>query len=280
MSETTLTGRETAPLVRIMLVLTGGAAGFIGLILFLGSSITDDNFAWPLTSPVTSVILGAGFVGAVPLLWWSATKILWEQLRVCMAASTILTVLLSAITLADLGHTSASGGDLVPYLLALAWVIGVTLLALGNLLALVVQFREPALPLPRTAPIPRWAVALVSLEGSGLLIVGGALLIEPNFWRGLLPWQVGAFDARMLGAWGVTLGVTLLIALIEDDLLRVKPGLLGAAGIGALGLVGLAWRSADITWGNWASTLTVVLIGGLFATGAIGWRLARVPTKV
>jgi len=267
-----LQGREAASLLRVVLTLTAGAAAVIGLVLYAANGSTDDHFAWRVADPATAVVLGAAFLGAVPMLLYAATRLLWEQLRVPAAAAFVLLVTLLAVTLADRDDLALSGA-LVPLALALAWLVGVGVLALAMAAALVAQAREPALPLARTAPLPRWTLPPVGVLGSALLGLGLGLLAEPRFWGPLVPWRVSPLDARMLGAWCLTLGVALLGALVEDDLSRLRPGLVGLASIGILGLLGIGWRHSHIAWSGWPAWLSLALVGGLAVTGLVGLAL-------
>lgn len=274
-----IAGREAAPLLRLVLVLTSGAAGFIGLLLYGGGVTASgplDWFAWPVDQ-VTAVVIGAGFLGAVPMLLFSATRTLWEQLRVPALAGAAVVTGLTVVTVLDIDHTSATSGELTSpaFLLAAAWLIGVSGLTLGFVVTLVLQATEPALPLPRTAPLPRPVLPLVALEGTALLGLGFALLVEPSFWVPLLPWQAEVLDGRMLGAWALALGLALLGALAEDDLARLRGGLLGVGGIGLLALAGLAATRSEVAWQGWSGGLAVVLLGGLAATGVVGLLLER-----
>lgn len=99
-------------------------------------------------------------------------------------------------------------------------------------------------------------------------------MAEPSFWVPLLPWEATVFDGRMVGAWALALDVALLGALAEDDLARVRGGLLGVAGIGLLALAGLA-AGPGIAWQGWSGALGAVLLGGLSATGVVGLLLER-----
>lgn len=270
-----LVGREAASVVRVLLTLTGGAAGVLGLVLYAAGGMTDELFVWPVASPVTAALLGAAFLGSVPMLLASATRLLWEELRVVAASAAVVVGGLLAVTLTDLGHTRADGGPVVALVLALAWLAGLAGLSAGALVGAVAQLREPGLPLARTAPLPRWCLPLVALEGSALAGLGAGLTLAPAYWGEVVPWRVDVFDARVIGVWCLALGAALLLALAEDDLVRVRPGLVGLAVIGALGLAGLAWRRADVTWTGWPAPLALVVLAGLVATGLTGLVLER-----
>ena len=274
-----LEGRATAPLLRVMLGLTAAAAAFIGLIAYAGGLVSAHQltwFAWTVTSPVTAALLGAGFIGAVPLLLHSITRTLWEEVRVPTVAVVTVLTLLFVLTVANLGQSGLHTGNLLhpAFLLGAAWLLGVGGLTLGLLAALCLQLFEPALPLTRGAAFPRWALPLVALQGAGLAGLGFGLAIKPDFWAPQLPWRASHLDARMLGAWCLALGVALLAALVEDDLTRVRGGLLGIACIGVLALLGLAVRHGAVDWSGWAAWCAVVLVLGMTATGIIGSMLA------
>jgi hypothetical protein len=274
-----LEGRATAPMLRVMLGLTAAAAAFIGLIAFAGGLVADDLdwFAWPIASPVTAGLLGAGFLGAVPMLLHSVTRVLWEEIRVPAIAAASVVTLLTIVTIGALGNTGLAAGSIMApeFLLGAAWLLGVGGLTLGTLTALCLQLFEPALPLRRVAPLPRWTLPLIALQGTGLAGLGFGLLVKPDFWAPQLPWTATTLDARMLGAWCLALGVALLAALAEDDLARVRGGLIGIAGIGILALLALAVRRGEIDWSGWAAWCGVVLVGGMSLTGVIGSVLAR-----
>jgi len=272
-----LEGREAASLVRVLLVLTAGASGVIGLLLYAACGSAEGGmtwFAWRVGDPATAVVLGAGFLGAVPMLLHAATRLLWQQLRIPVVAAFALLAGLLGVTLTHLGALRFDG-QLIAMALSIAWLLGVGGLVLGTLFACGAQLLEPGLPLSRRAPLPRWALPPIAVLGSALLGLGLGLLVKPAFWGSLLPWRVDAVDARMLGAWGLALGVALLGALVEDDLDRLRSGLLGLTTIGLLGLIGLGWQHDRIDWSTWSAALTLLVLAGLAATGLTGLALER-----
>ncbi|MGZ6733507.1 MAG: hypothetical protein ACXVDH_02600 [Nocardioides sp.] len=275
-----LEGRATAPLLRVMLGLTAAAAAFIGLIAFVGGLMAGGRltwFSWTIESPVTAALLGAGFIGAVPMLLHCVTRVLWEEIRVPVIAVASVLTLMTVVTIGDIGRTGITTGSIMDpaFLLGAAWLLGVGGLTLGTLAALCLQLFEPALPLGRLAALPRWTLPLIALEGTGLAGLGFGLLATPGFWAQQMPWPMNAIDARMIGAWCLALGVALLAALVEDDLVRVRGGLLGVTGIGTLALVALAVRHRQVDWSGWAAWSGLALIAGMTATGFVGGMLAR-----
>jgi hypothetical protein len=168
-----LSGRDPAPMVSVMSMLVAGASLIIGLPLLLGGLVASGFgwFAWPIASPVTAGLLGAGFVGAAPMLFHTSTRHLWEFVRVPYSAATVVLVGASAVTVTDIDHVF-SGDGLVSTGFALAWTAGILALTAGVLLSLIGQVREPGLPLARTAAVPHWTRPLIGLIGSAFAGLG------------------------------------------------------------------------------------------------------------
>ncbi|WP_057294281.1 hypothetical protein [Nocardioides sp. Soil796] len=287
MQENGLEGRETAPLVSLVLVVLGLLSAVVGLVLFAGSEQTGKSFAWEFASPVTAALIGAGFLGAVPMMLGAAMRDHWEEVRIAVLPALLLVSGLLVVTVMHLGETRVGGGPVIAYVLSLGWLAAMAALPFAILAALAAQSREPALPMERRFPIPRWALPAIAVEGASGLGLGLALLVEPGWWIPMLPWDLQVVDARALGVWGLVLGVALLQALVEDDLDRVRPGLAGVMMIGALGLAALAWHHGSITSQGWPTIAAVALVGGMFLTGLVGLVLHRravreqaVPTAV
>ena len=274
-AEPELAGRETATLVSLMLVVLGGLAATVGFVLFVGMAHTDQLFAWEATSPVTAALLGAGFLGAAPMMFNASIRRLWEEARIGLVPAGVLVATMLGVTILHFGELRIGGGPIIALVLSIGWVLAMAGLTVGVIAALMQQANEPGLPLARNVPIPRAVAPLVALQGAAHLGLGFGLLVEPAFWSALVPWDLSTIDARALGAWCLTLGIALLQAQAEDDLHRVRPGLIGVLVIGTLGLVALAVRNGDVDWSGWPAICLVVLVGGLFLTGLIGLALAR-----
>jgi hypothetical protein len=261
------TGRALAPIVGTSLAATAVLALLAGLIAFGGSSVSGQVFAWGFASPVGAALFGAALLGAVPLLSAASGRDTWEQARIALLPATLLILGFTILTLSSLDDLAFSG-SIVSGFMAVAWLLAMIGLSVLMLVALVAQFREPAFPLARVAPLPRWTVPLVALVGSAYFGLGLGLLVQPSFWGEQLPFDVTTLDARALGVWALTIGGTLLGALAEDDLDRVAPGLIGITVIGVLALAAVAWRFGDVDWT--AGLVTLAFVGLLAALPAIG----------
>lgn len=265
------TGRDIGSIAALTMVAMGLLALGGGLIAFAGSAASDQLFAWEFASPLGSALFGACLLGAVPLVLTASVRARWEEARIGYLPAVLLVVILTAVTLTHRAELALGGGTVVAAFIALAWLASMVALTLALLVGLVAQLREPAFPLARTAPIPRWSVPLVAVLGSAYLGLGLGLLVEPSFWGGQLPFEVSRLDAQAFGAWTLVIGATLLGALAEDDLDRVGSGLLGVTVIGLLAVVSLLWWHSEVDWSAGIHTvLFVVMIGALPATGVIG----------
>lgn len=269
------TGRDVASIVALSMIGMSFLAGVAGLVAFAGSGVSADVFAWEFASPLGAALFGACLLGGVPLLLNAAVRASWEQARIGYLPAVALVVGMAAVTISYRGELTFTG-SIVAVFMALAWLAFMVLLSAVLLVGLVAQLREPAFPLARTAPIPRWSVPLLALLGAAYLGLGSGLLIEPSFWGAQLPFEVSALDARALGVWAVVIGGTILGALAEDDLDRASPGLYAVTTIGVLASGAILWRHADVDWSAELTTLIFVgLIAALPATGLIGLELHR-----
>jgi hypothetical protein len=275
-------GREAAPLLRVALTLAGGGSAVIGLLLYAASGWASTHVAWlPAdhgaegeAGVVTPMLLGAGFLGAAPMLFHAATRLLWEEVRITALAAAVVLVTMLGASLGAHDMFSLSG-DFVRMGTSWIWLLGVAGLCAAVLLGLLAELREPALPLPRTAELPRWTLPLIAVEGAALLGLGVGLLVRPGLWGALLPWHVRTIDAHLVAAWCLALGVALLGALVEDDLERLRGGLIGIGAIAVLALAGVARRHADLDLAHWPGRLLLILLAGLLATSAVGLALSR-----
>jgi hypothetical protein len=268
-------GRDVSSIVAMSMLAMSFLAGVAGLAAFAGSGISKDVFAWEFASPLGSALFGACLLGGVPLVLAACTKPSWEQARIGFLPALALVVGLAAVTV-SYRHELTFTGSIVAVFMALAWLSFMVGLSAVLLVGLVAQLREPAFPLARTAPIPRWSLPLVALLGAAYFGLGAGLLIEPSFWGARLPFDVSTLDARALGVWALVIGATVLGSLAEDDLDRAGPGLFGVTAIGVLAVVAVLWRHGDVDWSAGLTTLIFVgLIAALPATGLIGMVLAR-----
>ncbi|MET9623776.1 hypothetical protein ABZZ37_23865 [Streptomyces sp. NPDC006464] len=109
--------------------------------------------------------------------------------------------------------------------------------------------------------------------GSGWLGLGTGLLVRPDFWADLVPWEVNRADAQGLGVWALSLGVGSLGAPAEDDLARVRPALIAVPGIALAATVVFAVHASTVDWASGPGVSLIALVGGLLTTGVVGHRL-------
>ncbi|MEV4560107.1 hypothetical protein AB0K51_24375 [Kitasatospora sp. NPDC049285] len=269
-------GRPVSPVLKaLMLGPLAAGAGYTFLALWPAAGSTDTLFAWAM-SPVTAVLLGAGYGGAGVMLLLAVRAGSWAEVRVVTAASAVLMVLMLAATLADRGSLHLDGGSLIAFLGAWGW-LAVHLAALPiGLVALTAQLLTRG-PAPARAPRPPWWVAAPMVSG-GLLLAGlGAVLslrsaaLAPTW-----PWTARPIDVRALGAWALAFGVALLLASREAELRRVRSGMAALVLTGLLGLAGLIRYGAHVAWHQPAAWVAVLVLTALLGLGLCGYGVSAV----
>lgn len=268
-------GRDASGVLWMLLGATAALAGVAGVAAFFGSGNVGAWFAFD-ASPLTAVLVGAGFLGAAPMMVRAMFSPHWEQTRIAVLPAFVLIVTLCVVSWQHRDELAISGA-VVSFVVTIGWNLGLPILAIALAVGIIAQLREPCLPMPVARPLPAWATPLLALQGSAFAGLGAGLLIEPGFWGGLLPWaEDSQLAVGVLAAWSLTLGCAVLQALTERDLTRLRAGLVGLLAIGVFACAGLAWRS-DSLGDGWPTLLGVGLIASLPLTGVIGLLLARTP---
>lgn len=278
--ETDPGGRELAAGVAMLATTVAVTSLLVGTAM-AGVSLAGHVFgAWISPEPLSPGLIGAAMLGVTPGLFAVGRARRWEEVRTLIFPLAVVLLGLFAVTLLNAGKLQAIGGG--PILLAmfsLGWVAVLGALALGAVVCVAAQFRQPVRP-PRNriAPLPGWSKPPLAVLGSGWLGIGAGLLVLPRFWAAFVPWTVDRPDAQALGVWGVALGVGVLGALAEDDLVRLRPALLALPGVAVASAVVLGARAAQVHWASGPGLSLTALVAGLLVAGLTGRRLlSRAP---
>jgi hypothetical protein len=103
-----------------------------------------------------------------------------------------------------------------------------------------------------------------------MLALGVVLFVATNSVASLWPWKLTALTSRAIGAWLLGTGVFALQAAAENDLLRIKAGLVSYSAFGLLQLIAVLRYPSNIDWTMPASWfyvvfLIIVLLTGLYS---------------
>ncbi|MGW4162360.1 hypothetical protein [Streptomyces sp. NPDC004788] len=280
-------GRELAVGVVVLSTVVALISVGVGALLVIAS--VTGHAAGPWTSPeaLSPGLLGAAMLGTAPALLTIGRAGTWEEVRTLVWPLAVVLVGLFTVSLVNGGALRVvTGGPILIVMFSLGWVATLALLALGAVVCLALQYREPA-PVPRsaarTAPLPGWTKPPLALLGAGWTGVGAGLLVAPGFWGPLVPWQVSRADAQGLGVWALALGVGVLGSLAEDDLARIRPALLAVPVVSLAVAVLLAVHAGDVDWSSGAAACLGGLVTGLLATGVSGqllWTRHRAAAAV
>ncbi|MFJ2579310.1 hypothetical protein [Kitasatospora aureofaciens] len=277
---TGLGGRELAPAITTLAAIVALVSILTGALLAVAGLTGHAVGAWHSPEALSPGLIGAAMLGVSPGLLTIGRARVWEEVRTLVLPTAVVLVGLFAVSLADGRELHvATGGSIVLVMFSMGWVAVLGALAAGSVLCLAVQYRRPlTTPLARVAPLPAWSKPLLAVLGSGWLGLGAGLVLFPGFWGGLVPWTVGRADAQGLGVWGLSLGVGVLGALVEDDLARLRPALIAVPGVAVAAAVLLAGRASDVNWSSGAALSLIALLVGLLSTGAVGhWLWTRRP---
>ncbi|MFI8287694.1 hypothetical protein ACIGBL_00990 [Streptomyces sp. NPDC085614] len=274
-SRATTGGRELTAGVALL----SAVVAMVGLMtggLVAVASLTGRVFgAWTSPEALSPGLIGAAMVGVAPGLFAVGRARVWEEVRTLVVPLVIVLVGLFAVSLINGGELQAAqGGSLFLVLFSLGWVAVLGVLAVAAVGCVLLQYRRPRTPLGApVSPPPGWTKPFLAVVGSGWLGLGTGLLLSPDFWAALVPWEVDRADAQGLGVWALSLGVGTLGALAEDDLARVRPALIAVPGIALAATVVFAVHASTVDWASGPGISLIALVGGLLATGVVGRRL-------
>lgn len=266
-------GRELGAGVVVLSVTVALISIGVGALLAVAAITGHATGPWVSPEALSPGLLGAAMLGTSPALLTVGRAGTWEEVRTLVWPLAVVLVGLFTVSLLNGAELRlVTGGPILLVMFSLGWVATLALLALGAVVALALQFRIPAgPPRPRpAAPLPAWSKPLLALLGAGWSGAGAGLLLAPDFWGGLLPWQVNRADAQGLGVWALALGIGVLGSLAEDDLTRIRPALLAVPVVSLAAALLLAVRASDVDWSSGAAPCLIGLVAGLLATGVSG----------
>ena len=265
-------GDRVVPAMRWLLGLAAVLVFLAGVQLFVFPQDTATRFAWTIDPPMTAVFLGASYWSAVGLELSGAVARYWTVARMAVPAVFVFTTLTLVVTVGHLDRfhlaaelpaatRSVTWGwiavyAVVPVLMALAWWL---------------QSRAgTAVPTP--GGLPRLLRATLAVLAVGLVALGLALLVAPQWADAAWPWPLTPLTGRAVGAWNVGLGVAAGHAWLVDDAYSLRPIGVTALAFGVLQGIALTRYGDDL---DWSSIPAVCYVVGLVAITAVGvWLLA------
>ena len=230
------------------------------LILFFYPSTTGEHFAWTIKPELTSVYLGAGYLGGSWLFINAIFGKRWHRIQGGFLPVTTFTWFMLAATI--LHWDRFAHGNLAFIL----WLI----------LYAVTPFLVPALWLynrrsdPRqpedsnlvVSPLLRWIIRLAGIGALLFVVIG---FIFPNIFIQVWPWTLTPLTARVMAGWGALLSVGALGMAADSRWSAWRTPLESILIWHVLFFIGSVIHRADLKTGlvNWYSLITVVMVIGI-----------------
>lgn len=276
MVDTASEERHLVPGVRGLLFAFSGLTLLATNQLYLLSARTGEAFAWTIDPPLTAAFLGGGYGAGFVLVVLSLRRGTWASARIGFLTVLVFTVVSLAATLLHLDRFHFGAEDVVPRAAAWIWLAVYIVVPVAMLAVLPSQWRAPGV---ERRPGRRLGAALkviLGLQAVALLVVGSSLFAVPRSWA-LWPWPLTPLTARSIASWLIALGVAGFLAIVEDDLHRLRPAAITYATLGVLQLVALVRYRGDIDWTTVAATMYLLGVLIVLTVGLVGSALGALP---
>jgi hypothetical protein len=211
-------------ITRVGIVQTILATSFVIWLLFFPS--TADNFAWPIVPEMSALFLGAAFIVRAYLgvqLWRQPH---WPRLRWSVWGNYAFLAIILVGTFWHISEMNWSSNIWVAHIWVLAYIIEPLTLPLFE-----PRGKAAKAPFPDELKQGPIFVGLkrVLLVGFVCGVTLGLLLfINPEFMDTRWPWALDPFDARIMAAFPILVGLWALYGYRANDWVEIKPGILGA----------------------------------------------------
>lgn len=250
-------------------------------LLVLGAH-TDELFAWTIRSRPNSTFLGAAYAAGFVLSVLALRRRRWSEIRVAVVTVTAFTVLTLIPTLLHLHRLHLMADAAGARLAAWTWLTVYVLAPVACLVVVVRQRRRRHRREAVLTPMPSGLVAILLAQGAALatagavMWLGGARVhVMVDVMRAPWPWPVPPLTSQVVGAWLLSFGFAIAVAVRERDLSRMSVPAAAYAAFGVFELLVLLafgrTTGTDTRW-LWIDAVVLAIVA---ATGAYGWWRAR-----
>jgi hypothetical protein len=257
-------------------------------LLVLGGH-TDAFFAWTIHTRPNASFLGAAYAAGFVLSVLALRQQSWRQVRVAVVTVTAFTVLTLISTLEHLHGLHLMADPASARTAAWVWLGVYLLIPVAGLTVVVRQQRAQRTPemseMPEVRrPLPGWLVAVLAGQGAALTAAGAAMVasgatshLMTAVQRPGWPWPLTPLGSQAIGAWLLSFGFAIAVALRERDLSRMLVPAVAYAAFGGLQVLVLLYHrttpGADGLW--W--WLDLAVLATLVPAGAYGAWASRRP---
>jgi hypothetical protein len=258
----------------------------VNQLLVLGGH-TERFFAWPIPSRPSSAFLGAAYAAGAIMSVLALAQRRWSHVRVAVLTVTAFTVLTLVPTLLHRHRLSLMEHG-VARTAAVVWIVVYVVVPVAGVLVIVRQGRGPRRrPGQTRRPMPAALVAVLLAQGVALSAVG-AVLYAGGFRSHMAvadprpgwPWPVTPLTSMVIGAWLLSFGIAIVLAVRERDLSRMLVPAVAYAAFGVVEVAVLLYHrdvaGTEPLW-LWAD---LALFATLVPVGVYGAWAARLRTPV
>ena len=240
-----------------------------GLPLYLHSGDTH-QFAWTIKPPLTAAFLGAAYWASLVVNLLARREREWARVRIAVVPGLVFTTLMLAATLLHLDRFHLGAGDALARTVAWIWLVAYIVIPPLTLAAIVGQLRVAGGDPPRIAPLRSWLRVALAGQALVMIAVGVSLFAAPGSTASLWPWSLTPLTARATGSWLCGIGLTAALAVLENDLFRVRPMLAGYAALGVLEGIAVARYPHTPDWSAPAASVYVAFLATVLAVAFAG----------
>lgn len=251
---------KISSITRIVAVLVVPILWLAFLILYFFPDTTGERFAWAIKPHMTSLYMGAGYLGGSWLFINAIFRDKWHRVAGGFLPVTAFTWAMLIATFLHWDRFSHGRAGfyawlvlyiVTPFLVPGLWVFN--------------RQADPVQPEPDDPVNPawmRWPLALFGLTGLGFTL---ASFLVPDLIINAWAWPLTPLTGRVLAGWGMLLSVGGIVMAFERRWSAWRVPLQSIVVWHILVLVGAAFNPADFTQAplNWFTAATTLVLAGL-----------------
>lgn len=234
--------------MRFLLLAASALVFLAGFQLFILSEYTDLYFAWTIQPPLTAAFLGAGYFASFLLEFLSAREKEWSSARAAVPAVFTFTTLTLIATLLNANRFHFNSPNVFAYSAAWFWLAIYVIVPPAMLAVWIKQQRVKGEDSLRSTPLPFLMRIVLAVQSVSMIAAGIGLFIAPTVLAPFWPWKLTTLTSQAIGAWLIGLGVFALHSALENELRRIKAGMVSFLGFGILELFALLRYPANVDW--------------------------------
>ncbi len=254
--------------MRRLLVIASILVFLAGFQLFILTEQTDLYFAWTIQPSLTAAFLGAGYFSSFLLELLASREREWCKARLAVPAVFAFTTLTLIATLLHADKFHFMSQNIFARAAAWFWLAIYAIVPPAMLVVWIHQLRVKGADSLRTVPLQPLIRIILALQSITLLAVGAGLFVLSNLVVSSWPWKLTQLTSQATGAWLIGIGVFALHSVRENDLARIRAGLVSYVALGLLQLIALGRYPSYVDRAGASLWLYLFFTASVFVVGA------------